>query len=157
LSFALVNLKPILPGHVLVSPIKKVPRIRDLTTAEISDLFLTVQRVSRVVERAFSASALNIAIQDGEDAGQSVPHVHVHIIPRKDADLDERGGKDAVYDIMNSEEGDIGAHLADAKRQQKSNSAMKVDADEDRKPRSSAEMEKEAQWLANEMEKEGSS
>jgi bis(5'-adenosyl)-triphosphatase len=157
LSYALVNLKPILPGHVLVSPIKRVPRIRDLTVAEISDLFLTVQRVSRVVERVFDASALNIAIQDGEEAGQSVPHVHVHIIPRKDADLDDRGGKDAVYDIMNSEEGDIGAHLADAGRQKRANGALKVDADEDRKPRTSVEMEKEAQWLASEMEKDGTS
>ncbi|KAF7168947.1 hypothetical protein CNMCM5623_001841 [Aspergillus felis] len=51
LSFALVNLKPILPGHVLVSPRRRVPRVADLTAAETTDLFLTVQRVGKMVER----------------------------------------------------------------------------------------------------------
>ncbi|KAF4157838.1 hypothetical protein CNMCM6936_003749 [Aspergillus lentulus] len=51
LSFALVNLKPILPGHVLVSPRRRVPRVADLTAAETSDLFLTVQRVGRTGRR----------------------------------------------------------------------------------------------------------
>ena len=74
-----------------------MPRFNDLSAAEVQDLFLTVQRVSRMVERVFSASSLNIAIQDGVDAGQSVPHVHAHIIPRKKDDLEEKGGTDAIY------------------------------------------------------------
>ncbi|KAJ6177833.1 Histidine triad (HIT) protein [Penicillium mononematosum] len=87
LTFALVNLKPILPGHVLVSPRRVVPRVTDLTPAETSDLFVTVRRVGRMLERIYGATSLNIAIQDGAHAGQSVPHVHAHIIPRKAADL----------------------------------------------------------------------
>jgi bis(5'-adenosyl)-triphosphatase len=71
LSFAIVNLKPLLPGHVLVCPQRVVPRIRDLRPDEISDLFLAVQRVSRVLEKVYSADGLNIAIQDGAVAGQS--------------------------------------------------------------------------------------
>ncbi|KAL5348148.1 Dinucleoside triphosphate hydrolase [Pseudogymnoascus australis] len=81
LSFALVNIKPLLPGHVLVSPHRSVPRLTDLTPPEISDLFLTVQRVQRMIALthfpapgAPSAGGFNIAIQDGEEAGQSVPH-----------------------------------------------------------------------------------
>jgi bis(5'-adenosyl)-triphosphatase len=131
-----------------------VPRIGDLTAAEVSDLFLTVQRVSRMVERVFKASALNIAIQDGVDAGQSVPHVHVHIIPRKNADLDDRGGKDAVYEIMESEEGNIGAHLRDAEHRERAQGTLKVDADEERTARTSLEMKQEAEWLAEEIEKD---
>ena len=123
LSYALVNLKPLLPGHVLVSPRRVVPRFNDLSAAEVQDLFLTVQRVSRTVERVFNASALNIAIQDGADAGQSVPHVHAHIIPRKKDDLADAGGTDAVYALMESDEGDLtrqfaerDAHVAGTKR-----------------------------------------
>lgn len=161
LSFAIVNLKPLLPGHVLVSPRRPVPRFNDLSTAEVQDLFATVQRVSRMVERVFGASALNIAIQDGVDAGQSVPHVHAHIIPRKKNDLEARGGTDAIYEMMQSEDADLDglhrakerqaqAQLADEERRGR---FPAVDNDK-REPRGDEEMRREAEWLAEEMEKE---
>lgn len=150
-SFALVNLKPLLPGHVLVSPKRVVPRVSDLSSSEASDLFLAVQRVGRMIERVYGASALNIAIQDGEAAGQSVPHVHAHIIPRKNADLDHKGGSDAIYDMMDGEDGNIGKHQA-AQEQQ----ALKPDVGDERKPRTTDEMRQEAEWLASEMAKESS-
>ncbi|KAJ5923958.1 Histidine triad (HIT) protein [Penicillium verhagenii] len=163
LTFALVNLKPILPGHILVSPRRVVPRVSDLTPAETSDLFLTVRRVGRMVERVYGASSLNIAVQDGVDAGQSVPHVHAHIIPRKAADLDHRGGTDAVYNMLDGEEGDVGKAFRDTngneglrpetERPQKRTRFPAVD-NEARKPRTQEEMVAEAEMLAREMEKE---
>ena len=144
----MVNLKPLLPGHVLVVPRRIAPRLSDLTQAEVADLFLTVQRVGRMVERVYNASSLNIAIQDGFDAGQSVPHLHTHIIPRHAADLDERGGSNAIYGMLEGEEGDVGNHLQTRQRPK----FPKVD-EEGRKPRSEAEMVEEARWLALEMEK----
>ncbi|KAJ5375671.1 Histidine triad (HIT) protein [Penicillium concentricum] len=170
LSFALVNLKPILPGHVLVSPRRVVPRVMDLTPAETSDLFLTVRRVGRMVERIYGATSLNIAIQDGADAGQSVPHVHAHIIPRKAADLDHAGGTDAVYDLLDGDEGDIGRAFQnavptegddqsiEAVNQNSANSGRRsrfpvVDNDA-RKPREEEDMRAEADMLAREMENE---
>ena len=86
---AFVNLKPLLPGHVLVSPLRVAPRLSDLSTDELTDFMLTIRRVSRMLERVYGASALNIAMQDGPDAGQSVPHVHMHLIPRKAMDMDD--------------------------------------------------------------------
>jgi bis(5'-adenosyl)-triphosphatase len=151
LSFALVNLKPILPGHVLVSPLRSVPRVADLTPAEATDLFLTVRRVGRMVERVYGASSLNVAIQDGPDAGQSVPHVHTHIIPRKRADLDHRGGPDAIYGMMDGDEGNIGEQLRNMNNSQPK--FPSVD-NEERKPRSKQEMVEEARTLAKEMENE---
>ncbi|KAJ5333886.1 uncharacterized protein N7506_007669 [Penicillium brevicompactum] len=155
LSFALVNLKPILPGHVLISPRRVVPRVTDLTPAETSDLFLTVRRVGRMVERVYGASSLNIAVQDGVHAGQSVPHVHAHIIPRKPADLDHRGGTDAVYDLLDGDEGDIGKAFKDAGATEdgRRNKFPAVD-NEARSPRGEEEMRAEAEMLAREMEKE---
>ncbi|KAI4643550.1 hypothetical protein J4E93_006560 [Alternaria ventricosa] len=158
LSFAIVNLKPLLPGHVLVSPRRVVPRFNDLSAAEVQDLFLTVQRVSRMVERVFSASSLNIAIQDGVDAGQSVPHVHAHIIPRKKDDLEEKGGTDAIYAMMESEDADLSKQLANKERaagagltEEERKSRFPAVDNDSRKPRSDEEMQKEAEWLAEEM------
>jgi bis(5'-adenosyl)-triphosphatase len=137
-----------------------VPRFNDLSAAEVQDLFLTVQRVSRMVERVFDASSLNIAIQDGVDAGQSVPHVHAHIIPRKKNDLEEKGGTDAIYEMMESEDANLGKQLKDRERSttaelsedDKKGKFPAVDNDS-RKPRSDEEMQKEAEWLAEEMSK----
>ncbi|MCJ1467801.1 hypothetical protein MMC07_006426 [Pseudocyphellaria aurata] len=147
LTSALVNLKPLLPGHVLVIPRRVTPRLSDLTEAEVKDLFLTVQHVGRMVERVYHASSLNIAIQDGADAGQSVPHVHAHIIPRQKADLD---GSDAIYGMLEGEDGDVGKHLQ--QRPVGRPKFPKVD-EGTRQPRSEAEMVEEAQRLALEMQK----
>ncbi|KAF2824402.1 HIT-like protein [Ophiobolus disseminans] len=160
-SFAIVNLKPLLPGHVLVSPRRIVPRFNDLSAAEVQDLFLTVQRVSRMVERVFGASSLNIAIQDGVDAGQSVPHVHAHIIPRKKDDLEDKGGTDAIYGMMEGEDADLNKQLVDKERAaraeleeaEKKGGFPAVDNDA-RKPRGDGEMQREAEWLAEEMAKD---
>ncbi|KAJ5666770.1 ADP-ribose diphosphatase [Penicillium macrosclerotiorum] len=158
LSFALVNLKPILPGHVLVSPRRVVPRVSDLTADETADLFLTVRRVGRMVERVYGASSLNIAVQDGIDAGQSVPHVHAHIIPRKPADLNHRGGTDAVYDMLDGEEGDVGKALREADAiaadRPRTRTRFPVVDNEKRQPRTAEDMKAEADKLAHEMEQE---
>ena len=128
-----------------------VPRLSDLSSDEVSDLFLAVQHVGRMVERVFKASSLNIALQDGVDAGQSVPHVHCHIIPRMAQDLE----KDQIYDRLEGEDGDVGAYLEDRDnaRQKARPKFPKVD-DAGREPRSEEEMVKEAKWFRDEIEKE---
>ncbi|KAI4202987.1 MAG: hypothetical protein LQ350_002204 [Teloschistes chrysophthalmus] len=147
-SFALVNIKPLLPGHVLVSPLRAAKRLSDLNHAEVTDLFMTVQEVGRMVERVYGASSLNIAIQDGPAAGQSVPHLHTHIIPRQNSDLDEHGGGDAIYGMLEGNDGDVGKHLWE-----RSNRRPKFPAvdDSSREPRTEEEMAEEAQRLAREM------
>jgi bis(5'-adenosyl)-triphosphatase len=153
-----VNLKPILPGHVLVSPRRVVPRVADLTPAETSDLFLTVRRIGRMIERLYGATSLNIAVQDGVHAGQSVPHVHAHIIPRKPADLDPI---DAVYHMLDGDEGDVGKAQREAQtdcpadsERAKNRPRFPVVDNEERKPRTAEEMKAEAEMLQREMEKE---
>ena len=126
-----------------------VPRFSDLSHSEVVDLFLTVQRVSRMIERVYDASSLNIAVQDGVDAGQSVPHLHTHIIPRRKADMDAKGGADAIYDMLEGEEGDIGKQLNSRGTQR--SSAPGLD-NEDRQPRSEEVMAQEAKRLAQEMD-----
>nr|POE54451.1 bis(5'-nucleosyl)-tetraphosphatase [asymmetrical] [Quercus suber] len=148
LSFAVVNLKPLLPGHILVSPLRSRPRLSDLTRDEVSDLFLTVTRVQRTLQRVYRAEAFNVAVQDGEAAGQSVPHVHCHVIPRVKGDS---GEGDKVHEWLEGEEGDVGRHQEESAGERKSKEWAK---DEERKPRSMEEMVKEARWLREEMERD---
>jgi len=138
-----------------VSPLRRVQHLTDLRTDEINDLFLTVQRVSRTLKRVYSASAFNVAVQDGVAAGQSVPHVHAHVIPRHDADMDDRGGGDKLYELMEGEEGDVGKALreVEAGGERAYVRMPKVEEDQ-RKPRSMEEMQKEAEWLRGEMERD---
>uniref|UniRef100_A0A667YAM3 Bis(5'-adenosyl)-triphosphatase n=1 Tax=Myripristis murdjan TaxID=586833 RepID=A0A667YAM3_9TELE len=87
LSFALVNRKPVVPGHVLVCPVRPVERFRDLQPDEVADLFSVTQRVASLVERHFNATSLTISIQ----------HVHVHVLPRKKGDFERN---DNVYNEL---------------------------------------------------------
>ncbi|GAA5924278.1 bis(5'-adenosyl)-triphosphatase [Sporobolomyces koalae] len=101
LSLGIVNLKPLVPGHVLIIPKRVVPRFRDLTREEVTDLFQSVHQVSRVIELEYKAQALNVALQDGPLAGQSVPHVHIHIIPRKAKDFEPL---DEMYNALDAKD-----------------------------------------------------
>lgn len=108
-----------------------------------------------MVERVYGASALNIAIQDGVDAGQSVPHVHAHIIPRKKDDLEDKGGTDAIYEMMEGEEGDLNKQLREKEKKEEEGRGKFPAVDNDlRKPRGDEEMQREAEWLAEEMAKD---
>ena len=156
LSYALVNLKPLLPGHVLVCPVRCTARLAHLSPTETADLFVTVQQVSKMISRVYNASALNVAIQDGVDAGQSVPHVHVHIIPRSADDMKDRGGGDKIYDMMEGDEGNIGEAFMKMQQTRIENSNHRdfvAGPDTDRRPRSETEMNEEAASLRTEMEK----
>lgn len=145
-----MNLKPLLPGHILVCPLRVQPRLSDLSRDEINDLFNTATRIQRTLKRLYKADAFNVAVQDGEAAGQSVPHVHCHVIPRTKGDP---AGGDKIHEWLEGEEGDIGGHQKEAE-----NGGKRVveqwPKDEDRKPRGMEEMEKEAKWLREEMAKD---
>lgn len=150
-----MNLKPLLPGHVLVSPFRQVQHLTDLNSHEISDLFLTVQQVSRTLKRVYNATALNVAVQDGEAAGQSVPHVHAHVIPRREGDMDSRGGGDKIYELLEGSDGDVGAHQSEQENGHwRTGSGSWPTPDQERQPRSAEDMRQEAEWLASEMEKD---
>lgn len=104
LSIALVNRKPVVPGHLLVIPRRLVKRLSDVTPDELQDLFMTVQVAQRLVESYFFAMASTISVQDGKEAGQTVDHVHVHILPRKVGDFVRN---DDIYDqLQNHDKGD---------------------------------------------------
>ncbi|KAI3964958.1 hypothetical protein MKW92_027512 [Papaver armeniacum] len=93
LSFAMVNLRPLLPGGTL--------------------------------EHHHKASSLTFTIQDGPHAGQTVPHVHIHILPRAAGDFEKN---DEIYDALDEKEKEL---------------KQKLDLDKERKDRSYEEMAQE--------------
>ncbi|KAF8560164.1 HIT-like protein [Imleria badia] len=147
LSYAIVNLKPIVPGHVLVMPTRVVPRLTDLTTPELTSLMTSVQHVGRVIEKAYSADSLTVACQDGRAAGQSVAHVHFHILPRKFKGDYFSERMDDIYPALERSEASLPRHFMDTQSVDGRFQPLKVDADDSRPPRSLPEMEKEADWL----------
>ncbi|KAJ2083818.1 Dinucleoside triphosphate hydrolase [Coemansia sp. RSA 988] len=96
-TLGLVNIKPIHPGHVLVATRRQVARFNELSQEEVADLFAQGQRVSKVIERLYSADGLTLCIQDGGAAGQTVPHVHLHVIPRHTGDFTNN---DDIYSVL---------------------------------------------------------
>jgi deaminated glutathione amidase len=107
LSVAFVNRKPVIPGHVLVCPLRVVERFSELTPSEVADLFLTVQTVSKVVEKRYTATSLTVSIQDGPEAGQTVKHVHVHVLPRRQGDF---ANNDDIYKELEGHDKNVKAH-----------------------------------------------
>ncbi|QLG70473.1 hypothetical protein HG535_0A04130 [Zygotorulaspora mrakii] len=144
-SYALVNLKPLVPGHVLVVPLRtQAIRLSDLSTEESIDFFQTVQLVQKFIYWQYKADSMNIAIQDGPEAGQTVPQLHAHIIPRYKAN----NIGDKIYDKINGWrfqewENDRREYLKTSATAE--NSLAKPDCD--RKPRTLEDMSKESQDL----------
>ena len=132
-SFAMVNLRPLVPGHVLVCSNRVTPLLSDLEDNEYDDLWRTVRVVQKVLKQQFTCDAFNVAVQDGKGAGQSVPHVHVHILPRYCGDLERN---DDIYDQLESW----------APRDEMSSKKPKLDVPEDdeRRDRTIEEMAEEA-------------
>lgn len=97
LSFAFTNIRCVVPGHVLVASIRQAVRLEDLNPDEVADLFQTVVTVQRVMEEIHNSNSSTICVQDGQHAGQTIPHVHCHILPRKMGDFNRN---DDIYQEM---------------------------------------------------------
>ena len=79
--YAMVNHKPFAEGHVLVCSRREVPKIQDLTEVETIDMFMTAHDVCRKLQKIHKVE-YQVFCQNGKDAGQTVPHCHLHLIPK---------------------------------------------------------------------------
>ena len=84
---------PISPGHTLIIPRRHVGSFFDIDVAERDALLALLEEAKRRLDREFKADGYNIGINDGAAAGQTVAHLHIHLIPRYNGDrADPRGG-----------------------------------------------------------------
>jgi histidine triad (HIT) family protein len=84
LSVAFLDHRPLFPGHVLLIPRRHVITLADLPSSDVGAFFQTAQRLELGVERGMEADGSFVAINN--IVSQSVPHLHVHIVPRRKKD-----------------------------------------------------------------------
>ena len=81
-EFAFLDIMPCAEGHTLVIPKLEVKRLEDLPESEALSLMHTMQHVAKAVSAAFDGIDYNIILNNGNNAGQEVEHIHFHILPR---------------------------------------------------------------------------
>ncbi|MDG5758239.1 HIT family protein [Natronococcus sp. A-GB1] len=85
-TVAFLDANPLAPGHTLVIPKEEYERLNDVPDDVATELYATIHRLVPAVEEAVDADASTVAFNNGEEAGQEVPHVHCHIVPRFEGD-----------------------------------------------------------------------
>jgi len=89
--FAILNIAPILPGHSLIIPKKHIISLFELNNNELQEFILLGQQAAKILSKAFNVESFNWSIQEREYAGQTVPHLHMHVISRTKNDLPSPG------------------------------------------------------------------
>ena len=81
-TFAFLDINPVSDGHTLIVPKVHVERLEDLPPEHADALFRALYRLLGPIQRAMGVPATSIGVNNGREAGQLVPHVHIHVIPR---------------------------------------------------------------------------
>jgi len=93
LVYSRFDLYLVSPGHVLVIPKRHISSIFDATSEEVHALWEQVIRVKEFLDGEYAPDGYNIGINDGTAAGQTIMHLHIHVIPRYVGDMeDPKGG-----------------------------------------------------------------
>lgn len=86
LAWAFPTNIPIVPGHILICSKRCAARFEDLASAEREAIFDLAEKLKFALIKTFGAEGFNFAWNEGEIAGQKVPHFHLHMLPRKKGD-----------------------------------------------------------------------
>ncbi len=85
-TLAFLDINPSAPGHTLIIPKAHVTHLEDLSEEDAQALFNTLHRLVGGIQDAMEAPSSTIGINNGQESGQEVPHVHIHVIPRTRGD-----------------------------------------------------------------------
>jgi len=88
---ALYNIAPVLPGHSLIITRAHLTSILELSEDELYEFVSFSRKAIRILAQVFQTEAFNWTLQEKEEAGQTIAHMHIHILPRKPEDLPETG------------------------------------------------------------------
>lgn len=101
---ALVNIAPVLPGHSLIIPKQHITSLNHLNAKELQLFMGTAQKATHILMKAFNTEAFDWSIQEKPEAGQSIDHLHLHIVPRIKNDLKKPGD---WYPLVHKNDGEI--------------------------------------------------
>jgi len=85
-ALAFLDAYPLRLGHTLIIPKLHYYKINDMDKESYMALFDILLKITGIIEKTVEANSSTIAIHNGKEAGQEIPHVHIHIIPRKYGD-----------------------------------------------------------------------
>ena len=88
LCFARWDRYPVSPGHMLVIPKRHYASVFEATTEEFMAIWAVIGRAKKLIELQHRPDGYNIGVNVGEAGGQSVFHVHIHLIPRYERDVE---------------------------------------------------------------------
>jgi diadenosine tetraphosphate (Ap4A) HIT family hydrolase len=92
-AFSIFDKFPVTPGHALIIPKRNVSDYFELSWKEQMACWLMVNKVKLIIKKQFNPQGFNVGLNIHEVAGQTIPHVHIHIIPRYTGDVENpRGG-----------------------------------------------------------------
>ena len=93
LAYARFDRYPVSPGHLLIIPRRHFSSLFEATDEEVAYLWELITRAKVLLDEDFHPAGYNIGVNDGIPAGQTIPHLHIHLIPRNPGDMDDpRGG-----------------------------------------------------------------
>lgn len=85
-AMAFLDAYPLSKGHTLIIPKAHYSKIQELDENSSQSLFNILWKITNPIEKAMGVNSSTIAIHNGKEAGQEIPHVHIHVIPRKRGD-----------------------------------------------------------------------
>ena len=101
LTLAFMDIMPSVEGHALVITKEKAETILDLSPEGAAALIKTTQKIARAIEKALAPSGIMLVQLNGAAAGQSIPHIHFHILPREEGlDLKLHGRGMVSADVL---------------------------------------------------------
>jgi len=89
-SMAFFDVLPISPGHTIIVPKKHLPDVEDLSNEEFSKMSIVAKKIGKAVMNGLDVKGYSIFLDNKSAANQHVPHVHFHLVPRKEGDGLER-------------------------------------------------------------------
>jgi diadenosine tetraphosphate (Ap4A) HIT family hydrolase len=92
LSYVRLDKYPVSSGHLLIVPYRHIASYFDATVEEKRDLLDSIEQAKVFLEKQYSPDGYNIGINCGVAAGQTVMHLHIHLIPRHKGDVDDPTG-----------------------------------------------------------------
>lgn len=103
--FVVLDRAPVNPGHALIISKRHAENLFSLNRAEWDDLLAAIQETKKYLDSNFNPHGYNIGVNCGETAGQTIMHLHLHVIPRFQGDVkNPRGGirsfKDPITDLL---------------------------------------------------------
>ncbi len=92
-AFAIRDAFPVSPGHTLIIPRRHIASLFGVPGSDLLDMLQLLAQMKTALDREFAPAGFNVGVNDGVAAGQTVPHLHIHLIPRYTGDQpDPRGG-----------------------------------------------------------------